>query len=229
RFNFHGSSAEVAEAFKKLFRHELDGKSSLRLSALITIAANFFKKDSIDKELYGLFIEALGYPDRRVKSNAIELFIHLYPTQEIAELKPYAKSLDNRISANVLIKRALEHFDEKVVRALYGRVRGGSVAHVASALFALGEIAQHYRIQDPAHLRSRQSFLRLFEEIPYWVKHPNSMVRRQALFAAKKLADPILDDKLKAVFSETTDADLLALFASIYGWKKPEPHSRRSA
>ncbi|MGE3262153.1 MAG: hypothetical protein AB7K68_10265 [Bacteriovoracia bacterium] len=229
RFSYKNCSPEVAAAFQALFRKELERNVSYRLSSLVALASQFFTKETIGRELYADFVEALHNPDRRVKSNVVELFIHLYPSEEIAELRPYAKSGDHRISANLLIKKALERFDEKVIRALYGRVRGGSVIHVASALFALGEIAKYYRAQDPAFLRSKLSFLRLFEEIPYWVQHPNGMVRRQAVHAAKKLADANLDEKLRKIFTGSEDAELLALFESVYGWKKIASSAGRSA
>lgn len=225
-FAFRGCGPEVAAAFKKLLRAELERNHTFRLSSFLALSTSFFSKDTVDQDLYACFLEALAHPERRVKSNAIEIFIHLYPEQEVPGLRACAKSTDHRISANALIKMALERFDEKIVRSLYGRVRGGSVAHVASALFALGEIALHYRAQNPNYLRTKLSFLRLFEEIPFWVKHPNTMVRRQALLAAKKLADPQLDEKLRKLHAECEDPELLALFSATLGWTKA---SRRSA
>jgi hypothetical protein len=225
RFSYQRCSAEARESFKAVLREELRRQETFRLSSLIALAPCFFARETVDEETYALFLEALASPDRRVKSNTIELFIALYPNDEVAELKSYAKSGDHRISANVLIKQALERLDERIVRTLYGRVRGGSVAHVASAFFAIGEIAERYGARDPAALKAKASFLRLFAEIPFWVKHPNPMVRRQALGAARKLGNPELDQKLRAIFDETGDQELLALFANIYQWRKGEKQS----
>jgi len=205
-----------------LLKKELKEKDSYRLSAVLALAAHLFHPKAISRELERTFLEVLNLPDRRTKANAIEIFIHFFPEREIPALRPYVKDLDNRISANALVKAALERFDEQVVRKIEERLKGGSVAHVASALYAVGEIAHYYQRTDPMYLSTKLGFLKIFDSIPEWAVHPNPMVMRQALVAAKKLGDPALNRRLEKIFQSNKDESLAELFATVYGWRKSE-------
>jgi hypothetical protein len=219
-FRAVGAGPSLVEAYRSLLRQEIVAKNSYRLSSVLGLAPYLLSAEQVDLDLERLFLHALAVSDRRVKSNGIEVFIRLFPEREFPELRAHLRDLDNRVSANALVKAALERFDDKVIRKIEERVRSGSVAHVASALYALGEIAAHYRRHDPHYLRSKVQFLQLFEEVPAWVQHPNPMVRRQALWAGRKLGSKELDERLRILFERAQDADQLLLFASVYGWKK---------
>jgi hypothetical protein len=221
-FQALSESKDLSGAYLRLLKKELTEKDSYRISAVLALAAHLFHPKAISRELERTFLEVLNLPDRRTKANAIEIFIHFFPEREIPALELYVKDLDNRISANALVKAALERFDEQVVRKIEERLKGGSVAHVASALYALGEIAHYYQRRDPLYLGTKLGFLKIFESIPNLAVHPNPMVMRQALVAAKKLGDPALDRQLEKIFHANKDESLAELFASIYGWRKNE-------
>lgn len=216
---------DVIEAFRRLLAAELARKDSYRLSSTLALAPHLLNRAAIDKPLEGMFLEAVKVRDRRVRANAVEVFTKFFPEREIPELKSLLRDEDNRVSANALIKAACERFDEKVIMKLEERVKGGSVAHVASALHAIGEIAAYYKRTDPLFLASKISFLHIFAGIGDLVRHPNPMIRRQALIAAQKLGDPAVDEKLHHLFGLTSDPELLSLFATVYGWRKPEAHA----
>ncbi len=222
---FCSRSSSVIGAYTALLRKEMAGKDSFRLSAIISIAPNIFHQDSLQRELELCLLEILDGKEKRAKSNVIEVFIYFSPDREIPGMKSHLRDFDNRVSANAIVKLALERFDDSLVRKMEERLHGGSVAHVASALYALGEIAYYYRDKNPDLLSTKVEFLRLFQEIPAWVQHPNSMVRRQAIVAAKKLSDPELDRKLKRILESSPDQAVHSLFESVYGWK----NSNRSA
>jgi|GEM_PF-5040339 len=209
----------LVEAFRALLALELKNKDAYRLSGALALAPHLLTRALVDKELEKMFLEAVKVKDRRVRANAVELFTRFFPEREIAELRPLIRDEDNRVSANALIKAACERFDEKVIAKLEERVKGGSVAHVASALHAMGEIAAYYRRTDPLFLGTKIVFLRLFEAVPTFAQHPNPMIRRQALLAARKLGSPQLNEVLFHLFEVSSDPELLALFASVYGWK----------
>ncbi|MGZ3655313.1 MAG: hypothetical protein ACXVB9_13865 [Bdellovibrionota bacterium] len=211
---------EVVEAYKALLTGEFARKDSYRLSSAVALASTLLSRPQIDRALEKLFLQAVGVKDRRVRANAVELFTKFFPEREIPELRPLIRDEDNRVSANALIKAACERFDEKVISRIDERVRGGSVAHVASALHAMGEIAQYYRRHDPLFLGSKVSFLRLFDGVPGLAGHPNPMIRRQALIAAQKLGSEPIDARLRVLFSTCEDPELLGLFATVYGWRK---------
>jgi hypothetical protein len=210
----------VVEAYSALLSTELARKDTYRLSSVVALASTLLSRSVIDRSLEKLLLQAVSVKDRRVRANAVELFTKFFPEREIPELRPLIRDEDNRVSANALIKAACERFDEKVIARIDERVRGGSVAHVASALHAMGEIALHYRRHDPLFLGTKHSFLRLFDGVPGWANHPNTMIRRQALIAAHKLQSEPLDARLREVFSTCSDPELLGLFASVYGWRK---------
>jgi hypothetical protein len=213
---------ELLEAFRYLLGVELERKDSYRLSATLALAPHLLTRTLVDKPLEQMFLQAVKVKDRRVRANAVDVFTKFFPEREIPELRSMIRDEDNRVSANALIKAACERFDEKVIARVEERVKGGSVAHVASALHAMGEIASYYKRTDPLFLGSKIAFLRLFDGIPDWVQHPNPMIRRQALIAAHKLASPEVESHLHQLFQRTTDPELLSLFATVYGWKRRE-------
>ena len=220
----------LQEAFRALLAKELAAKDSYRLSSTLALAPHVLNRAVVDKTLEKMFLEAVALRDRRVRANAVELFTRFFPEREIPELRPLVKDEDNRVSANALIKAACERFDEKVIAKVEERVRGGSVAHVASALHAIGEIAAYYKRTDPLFLGTKIAFLRLFDSVPEWAQHPNPMIRRQALIAAHKLGSSSLNARLQALFHHSRDPELLALFGGIYGWKKAaEPKADKAA
>jgi class 3 adenylate cyclase len=220
RFPCLGVGEAVVEAYRRLLQQAVDARDSYRLASVLSLAPHLLERRKIDANLEKLFFSAITVKDRRVRANAVALFTAFFPERPIPELRSLVQDEDNRVSANALVKAALERFDDKVIARIDQRVRGGSVAHVASALFALGEIAAYYRKHDPLFLGTKTSFLRIFLEVPVWVQHPNPMIRRQALHAAHKLQDEELDAKLRLVFEETQEEELTELFASIYGWRK---------
>jgi hypothetical protein len=222
---FGSQSTSVMGAYTALLKKEMAGKDPFRLSAVISIAPNIFHQDALQRDLELCLLEILEGKEKRPKSNVIEVFIYFSPDREIPGMKSHLRDFDNRVSANAIVKLALERFDDSLVRKMEERLHGGSVAHVASALYALGEIAYYYRDKNPDLLSKKVEFLRLFQEIPSWVQHPNSMVRRQAIVAAKKLSDPELDQKLKRILESSPDQAVHSLFESVYGWK----NSNRSA
>lgn len=210
----------VVDAYRSLLTGELARKDSYRLSSAIALATTLLSRSQVDRAFEKLFLQAATVKDRRVRANAVEIFTKFFPEREVPELRPLIRDEDNRVSANALIKAACERFDEKVISRLEDRVRGGSVAHVASALHAMGEIALYYRRHDPLFLGSKGSFLRLFDGVTVLASHPNSMIRRQALIAAHKLQSDPVDARMRQVFTNCQDPELLGLFASVYGWRK---------
>lgn len=215
-------SAGLLEAYRALLQKELFKKDSYRLSSTLALAPQILSRAVVDKDLEKKFLEAVVLKDRRVRANAVELFTRFFPEREIPELKPLVRDEDNRVSANALIKAACERFDERVIARMEERVHGGSVAHVASALHAVGEIAAYYRRTDPLFLGTKIGFLRLFDSVPDWAQHPNPMIRRQALIAAHKLGSSALNARLEGLFLSTQDSELLVLFENVYGWKREE-------
>lgn len=222
---FGSRSSSVMGAYLALLKKELAGKDSFRLSAVVSIAPHIFHQDALTRELELALLSILDSQEKRAKSNAIEAFIYFSPDREIPGMRSQVRDFDNRVSANAIVKLALERFDDSLVRKMEERLHGGSVAHVASALYALGEIAFYYREKNPELLASKIEFLKLFQEIPSWIQHPNPMVRRQAIVAAKKLSDPDLDRRLRQILESSADHNVQTLFETVYGWK----HSHRSA
>lgn len=221
-FYCKSSSQLLAEAYTSLLANELQLGDSYRISSALALATHLFHPRAVSRDMEKNFLDALALNDRRIKANAIEVFIHFFPEREISALRPYVRDIDNRVSANALVKAALERFDDNIVRKIEERLNGGSVAHVASALYAVGEIALYYKRTDPLYLGTKVAFLRVFETIPAWVSHPNPMVGRQALVAAKKLGDGALNRRLEQLFQSNKDEALGELFATVYGWRKDQ-------
>ncbi len=61
-----------------------------------------------------------------------------------------------------------------------------STTRVASALYALGEIAQFHRSRDIIYFSTNAGFLRIIQLLPMFVLSPDPMIRRQTFIAARK-------------------------------------------
>lgn len=210
----------VGSAYAALLEKEIAGDSHYRVAALVALSTQLLNAELFDKRLEAALLSALGRNDRRVTANVIEVFSWFFPDRQVPELRRFLKDVDNRISANALVKAALERFDDKVIRKIQERVNSGSVAHVASALYAIGEIAAYYGENDPIYLNTKLRFLRLLDRLPDFARHPNPMVRRQAITAAFKHRDDRLNRRMRELFESTEDKELEELFGGIYGWRR---------
>jgi class 3 adenylate cyclase len=214
------ASEQVGEEYSKLLARELEGDSHYRVASVVALSTQLLAHSHINRSLEELFLSGLQRNDRRVTANIIEVFSWFFPNRQVPELRRFLKDVDNRISANALVKAALERFDDQVIRKIQERVQSGSVAHLASALYAIGEIAAYYKTNDPIYLSTKLRFLRLLDSLPNFVKHSNPMVRRQAIMAAKKFDEEKLNKNLRAIFDQSNDKDLEELFQKIYGWHR---------
>lgn len=163
-----------------------DGKSVFALASAVASALSLFTKASFKGRVRELLLDCLKAPERRIVANAIDVFAELEPESAEKIFDTLTQHSDNRIAANMLIKRGKSHWDKTLAKRLRKMINAPSPYFKASGLYALGEIALHLKKDDEVAFLANRDLQRLLEDIPARVVHANRMVRRQALQAALK-------------------------------------------
>ena len=117
---------------------------------------------------------------------------------------------DNRVAANALVHEGLREISPFVVKRLRKMMRSREALRVSSALYALGEVAVHHKKRDSVYFSTRTDFQNLLQEIPRYVFHEDERVRRQALVAARKIADQQIAKAIWVLAKEPRHANRLS-------------------
>ncbi len=220
---FSPTMKNPSEAYIKLLEKycdvELNDDHKYRLSAILGLAKNFVAKE-MASGIIACIERCLHKQDRRIVANALDLLAYFDPSYKTA-LPKIAD--DHRITASLLVKDGLVSIDNKLTKRLSELLASGKALHQASALYAMGEIADHYRKIDPVYLSTRLKFVQLLARLPEYALHADEMVSRQALLAAKKYRDDLMLENLHEIFLQTREEKLLARFSAVFSWShKPQ-------
>lgn len=169
-----------------------DEKDVFLYASLISAANHILTANEWAGEVRVAMLASLTHANRRVVANALDIFATFEPEAGEAIFENLAKSGDNRIEANLLIKEAKREWNKKTAGWLKTMLKAPTPFSKASALYALGEIAKHFKETDQVAFSSDASLQSLLEMIPKLTEHANAMVQRQALAAFGKagLAKP---------------------------------------
>ena len=155
-------------------------------ASLVSAANHILSKNEWSGEVRAAMYGCLTHPNRRVVANALDIFATFEAEAGEKIFSELAKSGDNRIEANALIKEAKRGWKKKTSQWLKTMMKAPSPYQKASALYALGEIAKHFRETDEVAFSSDAELQSLLEMIPKLTEHANAMVQRQALSALAK-------------------------------------------
>jgi class 3 adenylate cyclase len=166
--------------------HDHNEKDVYLYASLVSAANHILSAKEWAGEVRAAMYGCLTHPNRRVVANALDIFASFEPEAGEKIFADLAKSGDNRIEANALIKEAKRGWKKKTAQWLKTMLKTPSPYSKASALYALGEIAKHFRETDEVAFSSDADLQSLLEMVPKLAEHANAMVRRQALAAQAK-------------------------------------------
>jgi class 3 adenylate cyclase len=166
--------------------HDHNEKDVYLYASLVSAANHILSDKEWAGEVRASMYGCLTHPNRRVVANALDIFATFEPEAGEKIFTELAKSGDNRIEANSLVKEAKRKWQKKNAQWLKTMLKAPSPYAKASALYALGEIAKHFRETDEVAFSSDAELQSLLEQIPKLCEHANAMVRRQALSAQAK-------------------------------------------
>lgn len=182
-------------------------------ASLVSAANHILTQNEWSGEVRNAMFACLSHPNRRVVANALDIFATFEPEAGEKIFEDLAKSGDNRIEANSLVKEAKRGWKKKTAVWLKTMLKAQTPYSKASALYALGEIAKHFKETDEVAFSSDADLQALLEMIPKLTEHPNAMVQRQAFAALGKagLAKPEQAQAPAATGSVTTKSNVTPL------------------
>jgi class 3 adenylate cyclase len=181
-----------------------DAQAEKLLSAIEMLFVNLVPKEDFTSNHEKTLKSLLQSSDKRVVANALEVLTHFQASVEKKIVQRFEKS-ELRIAANALVNEGREELKPAVVRRL-GKMLSQKEKNtvIASALFAIGELAKIHRERDLVYYSTQTDFTKMVESLDQYIQHTNSMVRRQAMVAARKAADSAV---LERVVTAVVQAD----------------------
>ncbi len=173
--------------------HDNNEKDVFLYASLVSAANHILTENEWPGEVRNAMYGCLSHPNRRVVANALDIFATFEAEAGEKIFADLAKSGDNRIEANSLIKEAKRDWKKKTAQWLKTMLKAPTPYSKASGLYALGEIAKHFKETDEVAFSADSNLQELLEMIPKLTEHANAMVRRQALSALAKsgMADEV--------------------------------------
>jgi adenylate cyclase len=159
------------------------------LASIVRLTENLVPPGSFTHEYEAVIRDVLNVNDRRVVANALDALTLFRRDYEPTLAERLARHLDNRVAANALVHEGIREISPFVVKRLIKLLKSRKVAHVASGLYAFGEIAAFHRLQDPVYFNTQLAFQRLAHQLLVLVVHEDARVRRQAQIAVRKFRD----------------------------------------
>ncbi|MES2856376.1 MAG: hypothetical protein V4692_10965, partial [Bdellovibrionota bacterium] len=156
------------------------------LATLISAASHLFTSADWQGDLRLKMLECLKLGNRRVIANTLDVFGDLDPMAGEEVFQDLMALNDNRIAANSLVKEGKREWNKRTSTKLDRMMKVQSPYFKASALYALGEIAQHLKRTDPVAFTTDDQLEKKLAQLPAFAFHANPMVRRQALKAVDK-------------------------------------------
>ena len=213
--NCQSKSQKIMEAYIELIKYIDNENDDKSLATILSLAKSIFSPTLQNHVLREFTMKCLKNKDARVVANAIELLSHFYCQKHFREIFLALDHPNPRISSNAIIKLAKENLSHKHIKWLDQRISSGDPAAMASGLYALGEIISFYNQLDPKILVTRLPLQKLVEKISSFFIHPNQMVSKQAILAAKKIDSSDLNIHLAALHLKSEQENL----PKIYDWE----------
>lgn len=173
------------------------------LSAVIKLFINLVPKEEFAPAYKEQLAKLLKHEDRRVVANTVEVLTHF---EQEAKIK---KPNDLRTAANAIVHEGREEITPSAAKKLKALLKSKKPNEIASGLYALGELAQMHRERDFAYFASQKDLQDGIAQLNAYAQATSTMVRRQALRAARKAQDPKVIERIRANVKDA-DSELLA-------------------
>ena len=190
------------------------GEAPDALATLLSLTVNVIPRDQFDAEARGVLLKASAFVgDARAAANAIDALACFDLEAAVSLAATLGRPSDARLEAVAVQVRGMRDLDRATVRSLRRMLASREPRRVASGLHALGEIARHFQAQDLVYLKARLGFMALTKRLPTFAAHADAMIRRQAVAAARKIADPEIWAALQKMAGQDPDGALAAEMA----------------
>lgn len=166
------------------------------LSAVVKLYINLVPRANFANEDRALLNTLLSNEDRRVVANTVEVLTH-FAVEAKAPAKVRKIRDDLRVSANAIVHDGKEEITGDVLKRLKVLLKSKKANELASGLYALGELAFIHRTRDFAYYSAQVDFQQLISRIDVFAQHTTTMVRRQALIAARKSGNDEVAGKIR--------------------------------
>jgi hypothetical protein len=198
--------AWIAELSRE-FEGDLYPGAGKILSAAVMLYLNLVPREHFNQQDRELLTELLSSADRRVVANTVEVLTHFSASVSVKRVRALRDDL--RIAANTLIHEGNEEITASVLKKLKTLLKSKKASEAASGLYALGELAMIHRSRDFAYYSAQVDFQALLSDLDLYAQHATTMVRRQALAAARKSANAELIDRIR-LHVKDSNSELLA-------------------
>lgn len=164
-------------------------KTWTKFSSAVMLVTNLVPKAHCNRSLDTRLSRFLGTPNRRAVANLLEALSYVRQESEEGFFEKLFEHEDNRVAANALVQAGQVEVSARVIKQLKRMLVTRADGPIASALYAIGEIAKFHHKNDPVYFNTQTDLLALVEKVPDYVLNESQMVRRQALLAIKKVGD----------------------------------------
>lgn len=156
------------------------------LASVISLIPNLIPPQSLPESLAGRLVTMSEMKDSRVVANALDTLAH-FSESTSERIQHTHWHADNRVAANALVLEGRASLTPKFIKTLRRQLKASNSARLASAIYALGEIAAHHKNRDLVYFSTQADLQDLLSDLPKWREHKDESVRRQAELALKKL------------------------------------------
>lgn len=197
---------------------EADTQKHLQLlSSAIRLIENLIPKSQFDERLEAICRQAATTKNRRLIANALDVLTLMKSNAEPQFSKKLLEHEDNRVVANALVHEGSREITPLVLKRLRKMLSNREEKFVASALYALGEIAAHHKARDPIYYQTQVSMHTIIASLPTYIKESSEMIRKQAMMAAKKIGDEKILTDMKTQIRASGDERLAKEAAEYLG------------
>lgn len=192
------------------------------LSAAVMLMMNLVPREQYDSATDARIARLLMPSHERLMANVLEVRIFFGSENDSELVSDFLMHENNRIASNALIREGVKGFSSKVMRRMRAMLNSKDPAQMASALYAIGELASHHKKNDAIYYNTQTEFQRIVGSLHLYTTHVDAMIHRQALVAAKKADDkqvlmqvwdvvkkkgngPLFDEALRILGPESDD------------------------
>lgn len=178
---------------------EADVQKHLQLlSSAIRLIENLIPKSQFDERLEAICRQAATTKNRRLIANALDVLTLMKSNAEPQFSKRLLQHEDNRVVANALVHEGTREISPLVLKRMRKMLSNRDERFVASALYALGEIAWAHRSRDSVYYQTQVALHTIIASLPTYLKESSAMVRKQAMLAARKINDERILAEMRA-------------------------------
>jgi class 3 adenylate cyclase len=165
--------------------------SGYQLASVVGLALRLITPEAFQNEIEREMNDPLFLRNERAAATVVTVLSHLAPDAKSCVKNWAQKTRHNRTLANHLIKISMASHEVRIWRKKVGiplrkMLRNSDLLHLASGLYALGEISLEKRSIDPVWLEANDLCADLLDIAEKCLSSGHPMVRRQAMLALKK-------------------------------------------